>query len=162
AEDWDMWLRIVERAPAVYVPEILMYYRVHADSMTARQQERIARASRQVVVNALARRGGTLDVEELFPTLAACADRADAELHACPEFGTLMLQSPWAAAELAASFLGAACSVREEPVAVANYAIACGRLGRWQELARALDALRGVAHTEIRRLVLALDAAASQ
>src|SRR5262249_7409539 len=56
AEDWDMWLRIVERTAAVYVPEILMYYRVHADSMTARQRERIFRASRQVVLNALARR----------------------------------------------------------------------------------------------------------
>jgi glycosyltransferase involved in cell wall biosynthesis/predicted Ser/Thr protein kinase len=161
AEDWDMWLRIVERAPAVYVPEILMYYRVHADSMTARQRERIFAASRQVVLNALARRGGTLDVEELFPTLAACGDRAEAELHACADFGTLMLQSPWAPAELSASFLAAACSVREEPAAVANYAIACGRLARWDQLARALDTLRGVAHTEVRRLVLALEAAAS-
>ena len=161
AEDWDMWLRIVERAPAVYVPEILMYYRVHGDSMTARQRERIFRASRQVVLNALARRGGTLDVEELFPTLAACGDRAEAELHACAEFGTLMLQSPWAPAELAASFLAAACSVRAEPVAVANYAIVCGRLARWDELGRALETLRGVAHTDVRRLVLALEAAAS-
>ena len=27
AEDWDMWLRIVERHPAVAVPELLYYYR---------------------------------------------------------------------------------------------------------------------------------------
>jgi GT2 family glycosyltransferase len=161
AEDWDMWLRIVERQTAVYVPEILYYYRLHADSMTIKQRERVAEASRQVVRNALARRG-QLDIEELFPTLAACSDRGEAELHACAEFGTSLLQSPWAPPELAAAFLDAACSVRAEPVAVANYAIACARIGRFAEVRRCLESLRGVAHTDIRRLVLALEAAATQ
>jgi GT2 family glycosyltransferase len=161
AEDWDMWLRIVERYPTtVYVPEILYYYRLHADSMTRKQQERVAQSSRQVLRNAIARRG-QLDIEELFPTLAACGDRAEAELHACAEFGTALLQSPWAPPDLAAAFLNAACSVRPEPVAVANFAIACGRLGRWTDVRRSLDALRGIAHTDIRRLVLVLTEAAA-
>jgi len=160
AEDWDMWIRIVERTAAVYVPEILYYYRLHADSMTSTQRERIAEASRQVVRNAIARRG-QLDIEELFPTLSACSDRGEAELHACAEFGTALLQSPWGPPDLAAAFLDAACSVRPEPVAVANYAIACGRLGRWDEVRRCIEALRPVAHTDVRRLVMALEAAAS-
>ncbi|MEO7433997.1 MAG: glycosyltransferase, partial [Candidatus Binatia bacterium] len=160
AEDWDMWIRIVERTAAVYVPEILYYYRLHADSMTSTQRERIAQASRQVVRNAIARRG-QLDIEELFPTLSACSDRGEAELHACAEFGTALLQSPWGPPDLAAAFLDAACSVRPEPVAVANYAIACGRLGRWDEVRRCIEALRPVAHTDVRRLVMALDAAAT-
>ncbi|MCC6850398.1 MAG: glycosyltransferase [Deltaproteobacteria bacterium] len=159
AEDWDMWLRIVERFPAVYVPEILYYYRLHADSMTVKHRERVAAASRQVVRNAIARRG-RLDIEELFPTLAACRDRGEAELYACADFGTALLQSPWAPLELAAAFLDAACSVRPEPAAVANYAIACARLGRFAEVRRCLEHLRGVAHTDVRRLVVALDAAA--
>ena len=96
AEDWDMWLRIVERYPTtVYVPEVLYYYRLHGDSMTVKQRERVATASRQVVQHAIARRG-QLDIEELFPTLGACRDRGEAELHACAEFGTALLQSPWA------------------------------------------------------------------
>lgn len=161
AEDWDMWLRIVERTPAVYVPEVLYYYRLHDDSMTVKQRERVAEASRQVVRNAIARRG-QLDIEELFPTLAACRDRGEAELHACAVFGTALLQSPWGPPELAAAFLDAACSVRQEPAAVANYAIACARLGRFDEVRRAVEQLRSVAHTEIRRLVVGLETAASQ
>ncbi|MCC6764889.1 MAG: glycosyltransferase [Deltaproteobacteria bacterium] len=160
AEDWDMWLRIVERFPAVYVPEILYYYRLHGDSMTVKQREKVAAASRQVIRNAIERRG-RLDIEELFPTLAACRDRGEAELYACAEFGTSLLQSPWAPPELAAAFLGAACSVRPEPVAVANYAIACARLGRFAEARHCLEQLRGVAHTDVRRLVVGLEAAAS-
>lgn len=161
AEDWDMWLRIVERTPAVYVPEVLYYYRLHDDSMTVKKRERVAEASRQVVRNAIARRG-QLDIEELFPTLAACRDRGEAELQACAVFGTALLQSPWGPPELAAAFLDAACSVRPEPVAVANYAIACARLGRFDEVRRSVERLRSVAHTEIRRLVVALEAAADQ
>lgn len=161
AEDWDMWLRIVERTPAVYVPEVLYYYRLHDDSMTVKKRERVAEASRQVVRNAIARRG-QLDIEELFPTLAACRDRGEAELQACAVFGTALLQSPWGPPELAAAFLDAACSVRPEPVAVANYAIACARLGRFDEVHRSIDQLRSVAHTEIRRLVVALEAVATQ
>src|SRR6185295_15797191 len=72
-----------------------------------------------------------------------------------------LLQSPWAPADLAAAFLDAACSVRPEPVAVANYAIACARLGRWSEVRRCIEMLRNVAHTEVRRLVMALEAAAT-
>ncbi len=161
AEDWDMWLRLVERRPAVYVPEILCYYRLHDDSMTATKRDGIAAASRRVLANALARRGGSLDIEELFPALAACADRGEAELYACAAFGTALLQSPWAPPELAASFLDAACSVRPEPVALANFAIACGRAGRFTEVRRALESLRSVPHADIRRLVLALEAAAT-
>lgn len=160
AEDWDMWARIVERFPAIYVPEILYYYRLHDDSMTVSKRERVAAASRHVVRNAVARRG-QLDIEELFPTLAACADRGEAELYACAEFGTSLLRSPWAPPDLAAAFLDAACSVRPEPVAVANYAIACARLGRFAEVRRCLDRLRDVAHPDIRRTALALEAAAA-
>ena len=160
AEDWDMWLRIVERYPAVYVPEILYYYRLHDDSMTATKRDRIAQASRAVVANALARRGGTLDMHELFPALPECRDRAEAEFWACLDFGTALLQSPWAPADLAVSFLDAACSIQREAIALANFAIACGRTGRWDEMRRSLEPLRSTAQADLRRLVLALETAA--
>lgn len=160
AEDWDMWLRIIERHPAVYVPEILYYYRLHDDSMTATKRDRIAQASRGVIVGALARRGGRLDIHELFPALPACGDRAKAEFYACLDFGTSLLQSPWAPVDLAVSFLDAACSIRREPIALAHFAIACGRVGRWQEMQRCLEPLRSTPHAYLRRLILALETAA--
>ncbi|MBI3769877.1 MAG: glycosyltransferase [Deltaproteobacteria bacterium] len=162
AEDWDMWLRLVERHPAVYVPEILYYYRLHDDSMTATKRDSIAQASRGVVTGALARRGGKLDMHELFPTLPACGDRAEAEFHACLDFGTSLLRSPWAPVDLAVSFLDAACSIRPEPIALAHFAIACGRAGRWEDVRRCLEALRSTPHPDLRRLVLALEAAATR
>lgn len=159
AEDWDMWLRLVERHPAVYVPEILYYYRLHDDSMTATKRGRIAQASRGVVTSALARRGGRLDMHELFPALPACRDRGEGEFYACLDFGTSLLQSPWPPVDLAVSFLDAACSIRREPVALAHFALACARAGRWADARRALEPLRGTPHPDLRRLVLALDAA---
>ena len=160
AEDWDMWLRIVERYPAVYVPEILYYYRLHDDSMTATKRDRIAQASRAVVANALERRGGRLDMHELFPALPECRNRAQAEFYACLDFGTALLQSPWAPADLAVSFLDAACSIQREAIAVANFAIACGRAGRWDAMRECLTPLRATAQADLRRLVLALETAA--
>ncbi|HEY2387433.1 MAG TPA: glycosyltransferase [Candidatus Binatia bacterium] len=160
AEDWDMWLRIVERYPAVYVPEILYYYRLHDNSMTATKRDQIAQASRAVVANALARRGGRLDMHELFPALPDCGDRGEAEFWACLDFGTALLQSPWAPADLAVSFLDAACSIQREAIALANFAIACGRAGRWDEMRQALEPLRSTAQADLRRLVLALETAA--
>lgn len=162
AEDWDMWLRLVERYPAVYVPEILYHYRLHAGSMTETKRQRIAESSRGVVAHALARRGGRLDIHELFPALPACRDRAEAEFYACLDFGTSLLQSPWPPLELAIAFLDAACSVRHEPLALANLAIACARAGRWDEAGRCLPELRAATGDAFRRLLPALEAAVVQ
>lgn len=168
AEDWDMWLRIVERRPAVYVPEILYDYRLHDDSMTAQKRDRVAQASRAVVTRALERRGGRLDLHELYPSLPECTDRATAELHACLDFGTSLLQSPWAPVELALAFLEAACSIRRDPVVLANHAIACARAGRWVDVRRDVAELRGslssVGPTDepVLRIADALEAAAAR
>lgn len=35
AEDWDMWIRILQRYSFVYLPEALMHYRVHPDKISA-------------------------------------------------------------------------------------------------------------------------------
>jgi GT2 family glycosyltransferase len=160
AEDWDMWLRIAEQWPAVYVPEILYYYRLHGDSMTARIPERVAAASRQVVRNAIARAGDRLDVERLYPTLTACDDRATAEFYATLDFGTALLTSPFAPPELAIPFLEHAVGLRPDPVAHAHWTLACGRAGRWTDVARGVAALRAAQHPEVQRLVGLMTAAA--
>lgn len=52
AEDWDMWLRIIERYPAIYVPEMLYYYRIHNNSMTATKTNLIATSSQKTKIKA--------------------------------------------------------------------------------------------------------------
>jgi GT2 family glycosyltransferase len=159
AEDWDMWLRIAERAPAVYVPEILYYYRLHGDSMTAAVPDRVARASRQVVRNALARAGHRLDMHQLYPSMPECTDRAHAEYVACLDFGSMLLESPWAPVELAVPFLEAACELRAEPLAQLHLALANGRAGRWDEVRRLLPRLRTESPAALREAVEAMTVA---
>ncbi len=162
AEDWDMWLRIAERAPAVYVPEVLYYYRLHGDSMSAAVPDRVARASRQVVLNALARAGHRLDMHQLYPTIPECADRAHAEYVACLDFGIMLLESPWAPVELAVPFLEAACQLRAEPLAQLHLALANGRAGRWSEMRQLLPDLRTASQAAFREAAEAMTAAAER
>ena len=42
AEDYDLWLRIAERARVANLPETLVRYRVHAQTVTERQKVRMA------------------------------------------------------------------------------------------------------------------------
>lgn len=162
AEDWDMWLRIAERFPSVYVPEVLYYYRLHDDSMTVRVRDRVMQASRQVVINALDRRDHQLDMHELYPALPACRDRETAEFYACLDFGTSLLQSPFAPVELAIPFLEQACSMRPDPVAQAHLALASGRAGRWPEVQRLLPGLRAASHPALRQFAETMQALAQQ
>lgn len=162
AEDWDMWVRLVELAPPVYVPEILYCYRLHGDSMTATVPDKVAAASRQVVLKTLARCHDRLDLEVLYPALTQCADRAGAEFVAFLDCGTMLLRSPWAPPELALPFLEQACAMRSDVVAVAHLALAHGRAGRFTDVERALPALQGAAHPEVRRLAEQMAAATQQ
>ncbi|MDD2273743.1 MAG: glycosyltransferase [Desulfuromonadaceae bacterium] len=58
AEDWDMWLRIIERYQAIYVPEMLYYYRIHNNSMTATKTSLIAASSQKTKIKASERQKG--------------------------------------------------------------------------------------------------------
>jgi len=55
AEDWDMWLRIAEHFPIIYVPKILYYYRQHTESLTTHKSALISRSSHLVFENAFNR-----------------------------------------------------------------------------------------------------------
>ena len=153
AEDWDMWLRIVERYPVVAVPELLYYYREHDDSMTARIQPDIMAASRRVIDRALARRNGGIDLQEFYPAIGECSDRELATTHATLDFGIRLLRSHVAPPELAARFLAAAFERQPDPRTAANLMVAFARCGDSTSARRLADHLRTEGQPEIRHLV---------
>jgi len=145
AEDWDMWLRIVERFEAVYVPEILYYYREHSESMTARIPETVHRASCKVVERALARQHDELPLEKLYPGLTRCADLDAANAEACFDFGARTLRSPFWPPQLACRFLETALQLRPGDAAIAtDLALACARAGDFERSLSLTSELRRV------------------
>ncbi|HAV64935.1 MAG TPA: hypothetical protein DCY13_21510, partial [Verrucomicrobiales bacterium] len=157
AEDWDMWIRIVERYSTVQVPELLYYYRRHADSMTARKAEQIQQSCVETFRRALARRDGQLDLAQLYPQLGNCGDRAKAEVTALFDFGTLLLKSPAAAPELAVQFLNEAFGRDQRFEILANLTVALARCGRWQEVDECLLHLRAKRHGRVKEIVTAIE-----
>ena len=153
AEDWDMWVRIVEQYPTVYVPEILYYYRMHAHSMTVEKQEQVHRASCLTFRKAVARWKGECTIVDLYPALTLCTDRAMAEFQACLDFGTTLLRSPFSQVEMAIQYLERAhAAAPNAPVAVGNLAIAYGRAGSWDKALHMIEQLRSIDHPAVHAL----------
>jgi glycosyltransferase involved in cell wall biosynthesis len=151
AEDWDMWLRILQQSPPVYVPEILYYYRLHERSMTSQKQEQVFRASQKVIEAALARIGTPWDLKTLYPALSLCRNKINGALHAYFDFGTCLMQSPFAPLEAACEAFEAALAIAPDtPEVVANLLIAYGRLGRWDKTAGLLKSLEKNEHPLVR------------
>jgi GT2 family glycosyltransferase/tRNA A-37 threonylcarbamoyl transferase component Bud32 len=153
AEDWDMWMRIVEHYSTVYVPEILYYYRMHDRSMTSQKREQVHRASCGAFRKAVTRKQGTFSLGDLYPALQFCADQRAAEFHACLDFGTTLLRSPFSQVDLAVRFLERARAAAPTAAAVAaNLAVAYGRAGQWDQAVRLCEEIASLADTGIRAL----------
>ncbi|MEE9391294.1 MAG: glycosyltransferase [Planctomycetota bacterium] len=134
AEDWDMWIRLVEQAPAVHVPETLYFYREHQKSMSATMSEKVREASVKVINRAFERQGCELDLDMLYPGLADCSDRDRAGADACFDFGNRLLQSPFATPALAAVFFKTALELApDSPAPEANLCVALAADGKWDE-----------------------------
>jgi len=74
AEDWDMWLRILDVSDGMYVDYILYYYRLHSNSMTRSMPIRIRDASVAVITKLRERQGGKFDVYRFYPRLRDAKD----------------------------------------------------------------------------------------
>ncbi|MEN6520918.1 MAG: glycosyltransferase [Armatimonadota bacterium] len=134
AEDWDMWLRIMERFQPVYVPEVLYHYRTHGQSMTAQIPEKIRKTARAAFDKAMARLGEEIDLADLYPAIELCRDQDAANFHACLDFGSRLLESPFDALDKACIFLEVAHTLVPESLHVAsNLAVAYAKAGRWDE-----------------------------
>ncbi len=91
AEDWDMWIRIVERFETVCVPETLYHYRIHEQTMTRQMRPEIRANAQAVFMNAMTRKADTLDLLKLTRKSSSAATkvwrfstrRLTWELHSC-------------------------------------------------------------------------------
>jgi len=121
AEDWDMWLRICERADPVYVTASLCRYRVHGGSMTSSRVEQIRRASSLAFHRGIDRlvSGSSAAIDRLYPRIAACQNKHSARYDACLDFCLRVLASPVGLPTVARRFLEAAHRLEPDSADVA-------------------------------------------
>lgn len=135
AEDWDMWLRIAEHFKLLYVPDVLYYYRQHQTSMTTRIHETIAKNSRATFENAVTR----LPLDVLYPGLRYAKDRQSAELCACIDFATDIMQSKWSGTSAATMIMKKVFAQLSSSTEIAsNLAVAMGMSGQWDHMTPAI------------------------
>jgi hypothetical protein len=145
AEDWDMWIRIRERAAPVYVTTPLCYYRLHADSLTGRGMDRVRRASVLTFRRAVDRLAGSPEpaLARLYPDIAGCDGLAEASFDANLDFGLRVLASPYGAPDVARTFLRAARELSPDgpdaAVALAGAELACGNPRGARDLLASVD-----------------------
>ena len=143
AEDWEMWLRICEHYDAVYVPEVVYYYRVHHDTMTVRMSEKVRDACKRTIAKVVHGNGAPADIGRFYPTLAKCREKGKARFEAWFDLGTSLLQSPFDQAATAIAFLEEALKLSSSNPGVAlNLAVAYGRSGRFDEARRIAKSMR--------------------
>jgi len=159
AEDWDMWLRIMEHFEPVYVPQILYYYRLHDKSMTSVKADMVRRASQLTFEKALDRYKNRLTVESLYPSILECTDKGTARLHACLDIGAKMLTSPLFNddyGQVAVLFLDQAMKLSNSFIAAGNLAAAYAMLGRWREALDVVKVLHSVDNPLVQNLYSAI------
>lgn len=67
AEDWDMWLRLLEVTKVIHVPYVLYHYRNHDNSLTATISDKVRLSSTRTAARALRRVEKSGGVRALFP-----------------------------------------------------------------------------------------------
>lgn len=65
SEDYDLWVRLVEFGGLANLPEVLLRYRLHPQSVTSQHQETMAIQHRQIVLRALKNRNISLPEEDI-------------------------------------------------------------------------------------------------
>lgn len=124
AEDWDMWLRIMEHTPSAFVPDVTYLYRTHEKSMTARIPDKVRRSSRSVAKNALARIADN-DFITLYPAIAVCREQNVAYAEAYCDFGVRILQALFAESTAASLYLERAIRLQPENWIIQHNWLAC-------------------------------------
>jgi glycosyltransferase involved in cell wall biosynthesis len=77
AEDYDLWLRIADRAQIANLPNVLLKYRIHDSQITAKQNSQMALSALSSRGSAFARRSGVKDpLDSTQPSVAALAEMA--------------------------------------------------------------------------------------
>ena len=131
AEDWDMWLRMLDVTLPVSVPYVLYHYRLHDNSMTARLSEKVRESSTRTAFKALRRLEQGGGIRKLFPQIEDCKNQELALFHAHLVMGSRMIQPGSFLKQAAARYLGVAYGMRPDDLLVmGNYAVALLWQGR--------------------------------
>lgn len=78
--DWDFWLKLVNRGPSICIPEVLAFFRVHAQSQTM-QRSRDAGAFRAQLETVLQRHLSQMERDTPIPQSVAAAATAAIEIN---------------------------------------------------------------------------------
>ena len=135
AEDWDMWLRMLEVCDAKYVDGIQYYYRVHPNSMTSNMPDKISNASVGTILKLRHRQGNAFDLNRIYPRLKFAESQALAQWQARARLGTILSQSPFCPANFVVEPLVQALSLHYNLDLHKNLIIYLLRIGR-PELAK--------------------------
>lgn len=134
AEDWDMWLRLLEVTKVIHVPYVLYHYRNHDNSLTATISDKVRLSSTRTAARALRRVEKSGGVRVLFPQIAHCKDKELAFFHAHFILGSRFLEPSSFLKGFAAKYLGTAYAQHPDDLAaMGNYAVALAWHGRWKD-----------------------------
>ena len=161
AEDWDMWLRILEVSDPVYVDDLLYYYRLHANSMTSTIPEKVAKASAAALESLRRRQGGGFDLDRIYPRLSEAENASLARWQARIRLAACLIDSPFCQPAWSASLLIEALNERYAPEVHRNLLHLLCRHGGWELALRSIDEAyqqQPSPFDEVRRLVETRDA----
>ena len=134
AEDWDMWLRMLDVTQPVSVSHLLYHYRLHENSMSAKLPEKVRESSTRTAFKALQRLEQGGGVRRLFPQIEQCKNQELALFHANLVLGSRMIAPESFLKRAAAKYLGIAYNMRPDDLrAIGNFAVALCWQGRQDE-----------------------------
>ena len=157
AEDWDMWLRMLEVTDATYIDEVQYYYRIHANSMTSGMPKEVANSSRATLSKLCLRHGGSLDLNRIYPRLGESSNQPLAQWQARARLGASLIESPFAPVDWAVDLLVGALRMSYTAQLHLNLIVLLARNGRWDLALFSVDEFRSRNPSptldEMRRLV---------
>ena len=132
AEDWDMWLRMLEVCDAKYVDEVQYYYRLHGNSMTHTIPDKVANTSRATLEKLRKRHGNGFNLNIIYPNLRVAPNQSLAQWQARVKLGTLLIDSPFCRPEWTVELLVEALRLYYTPLLHQNLIVLLGRTGNWE------------------------------
>lgn len=142
AEDWDMWLRIVEVCDPVYVDDVLYYYRQHGNSMTSQIPDKVRNASLGTLNELRQRHGNGFDLNRYYPRLHLAPDRPLARWQARCRLAAMLTLSPFCPANWTAALYMDALRERFSPALHFNFILFLALRGAWDMAIGSLDQWR--------------------
>ena len=141
AEDMDMWLRMSMLTRAIHVESVLYYYRIHQDSMTAKNYGKVSASTTGVIEKFIASCGGKFDVDRIFPGIAESANPVLARWQAKVWLAGHLAGSVFCPVGAIVNLLVAALLEKYEPGLVGNIVHLYAKKNAWGPAAEVVAAI---------------------